>query len=117
MRQEHEEAVDTAVMARSQRPAWDAQKHDAAHVAVALSLGHDKAVLDTVEIKEMHESSTEARYIQAWQCLGRGDVDKALSLADGLLLVDKTAEKVYYTRAVCHARKANWRFAMADYSM
>lgn len=100
------------------RPAWDVQKQDAGIVAVALSLGGTRGgdFLGS-EVKEIQESSTEARFIQAWQALGRGDVDKALELADGLLVADKTAEKVYYTRAVCHARKASWRYAMADYSM
>lgn len=116
-RQETEEAIDTAMMAAVPARRWDAQAHDDAHVAVALSLMRETkaAFVESISLKKA--TNVESMFIETWQCLGRGDVDGALQLADTLLAGDKTNEKYYYTRAVCHARKASWRMSLADYSM
>lgn len=115
MRQESEEAIDTAMMAAASRRTWSGQQQDETTVAVALSLAHEvKSAFLGAEVKKA--SNVDTMFIDAWGHLGRGEVDAALQLADKLCSGDKTNEKFFYTRAVCHARKASWRFALADYS-
>ena len=115
MRQESEEAIDTAMMAAASRRTWSGQQQDETTVAVALSLAHEvKSAFLGAEVKKA--SNVDTMFIDAWGHLGQGEVDAALQLADKLCSGDKTNEKFFYTRAVCHARKASWRFALADYS-
>ena len=114
-RTEGEEDIIRAPEARAAEQAWDVQKVDAAMVAAAMSLVHDKrSHFLGAEVKE--RTSTEDLFISAWQALNRGDIDAAIGCADQLLALDSTNEKAYYTRAVGYARSAKWRYALADYS-
>ena len=106
--------IDTGAMTPAR--AWDTQKHNNSEVSVALSLVHEtKAAFLGAEVKKA--TNVEQLFSDAWQHLGRGEVDAARKLTDELLIIDKHNEKVYYTRAVCYARQAHWRYALADYSM
>lgn len=113
MRQDQEEAIDTAMMMSAPKRKWDGRHMDEAIESVALSLAHEvKGAFLGCEVQKA--TNLESQFIETWQCLGRGDVDGALVLADTLCAARgqdsrvKTNEKYSFTHgpSAMHARPA-----------
>lgn len=94
---------------------WDLQTLEMAEQTAALSLTlRTKGAFLGAEVKE--KTNLEELFSGAWQELGAGNVQEALSCINKVLASVPDNEKAYYTRAVCYARQADWRNALSDYS-
>ena len=85
-------------------------------VTAALSLCHVSKGDAFLGAETRPDTDAESLFAASWKAIGTGDFVGAIATVEQAIAMDNTNEKLYYTRALCYARTAQWRYALADYS-